>query len=71
MSLLPSGFFDTVVSIEIEKEGAGFISVATGFLAGFLIGKNDSEGKPLYQIFLVTNRHVFEKFSEVFLRFNK
>jgi hypothetical protein len=70
MSLLPSSYLDAVVSIEVEID-AKFSSIATGFLVGFLTGKSNAEGQPLYGIYLVTNRHVFEKLPEVSLRFNK
>ena len=73
--LLPI-YLDAVVSIEIETKPGEKKSIATGFLFGRKLDKPDPSGKPLYLIFLVTNRHVFEDtithqyLERVFLRFN-
>lgn len=69
MALLPSGYLDSVVSIGGYKDGK-YLSLATGFLAGFLTGKKSDQGQPFYKTFLVTNRHVFEGQKQVSLRFN-
>ena len=69
MALLPSGYLDAVVSIGGYKDEK-YLTLATGFLAGFLTGKKNAEGRPLYKTFLVTNRHVFEGQKQVSLRFN-
>ncbi len=69
MALLPRAYLDAVVSIGIDSEGQ-FRSLATGFLVGFLNGEKNSKGLPLYDVFLVTNRHVFENQKQVLLRFN-
>jgi len=71
MSLLPSVFLDAVVSIEVEVEPTEFRSIATGFLVGFSAGEKNDQGQPISRIYLVTNRHVFEQYSNVALRFNK
>lgn len=79
MALIPPDYLNSVVSIEKEqkndKDELQKISVATGFLIGKAVSKNKDE-KPLYRVFLITNRHVFcepraktfEK--ELFFRFN-
>lgn len=71
MSLLPFGYLNTVVSIEVPEEGEKFRAIATGFLVGFSLGEKNDKGEDLFRIFLVTNRHVFRNKREVWLRFNK
>lgn len=70
MSLLPKQYLDAVVSIEILKGDKNYESIATGFLVGFSIGQKDQNGKELFRVFLVTNRHVFQGKNEVFIRCN-
>lgn len=79
MSLIPPHYLNSVVSIEIEnKEINGSmqkISIATGFLIGKQTGESNDKG-PLYRLFIVTNRHVFQNQKtkvfqkHVFFRFN-
>lgn len=71
MSLLPKGYLDAVVSIELSKGDNNFQAIATGFLVGFLSGEKNEHGDSLFRIFLVTNKHVFNNKKEVWLRFNK
>ncbi len=80
MALIPPHFLNSVVSIQVggkDKEGnLKTSSIATGFLLATLRGEKDPEGKDLYNLSLVTNRHVFEnpktgeRLKEVFFRFN-
>lgn len=67
--LIPSDFYNSVVSIEAPSDENEFRCIATGFLCGFIVGK-DKKGQDLYKIFLVTNRHVFRGQKLVYLRFN-
>lgn len=79
MSLIPPGYLNSVVSIEVEiRNDNGALqktSIATGFLVGKPTGESDAVG-PLFKIFIVTNRHVYqnpktkEYLPEVFFRFN-
>lgn len=79
MALIPPHYLNSVVSIEIEgKNDKGepqAISIATGFLVGKATGESNDKG-PLYRLFLVTNRHVFQNkktnnfLKEVLFRFN-
>lgn len=71
MSLLPFGYLNTAVSIEIPEEGDKFRAIVTGFLVGFSLGEKNEKGEDLFRIFLVTNRHVFRNKRKVWLRFNK
>jgi len=79
MSLIPPHYLNSVVSIEVEnKDDKGAlqkVSIATGFLIGKPTGGSNEKG-PLYTIFIVTNRHVYQNVKtkillpEVFFRFN-
>lgn len=79
MALIPPHYLNSVVSIEVErkndKDEIQKVSIATGFLVGKLTGKSNEKG-PLYNLFLVTNRHVFQNektnqlLKEAFFRFN-
>lgn len=68
MALIPPLFQDCVVAIGVEdKDNPSWIA------SGFLYGRQyrvDEKGDKLYKFCLVTNRHVFEKFQQVYLRFN-
>ncbi|KXA90564.1 hypothetical protein AKJ57_04075 [candidate division MSBL1 archaeon SCGC-AAA259A05] len=66
---MPKDYLDAVVSIGgIEEEK--FRSVATGFIVGFSTSEVDEENQPLYETYLVTNKHVFEDREVVQVRFN-
>jgi hypothetical protein len=67
--LIPPQYFNTVVLIGTKTENS-INPIATGFLVGFSAGKTDEKDNPLYKVFLVTNRHVFENKKIVLLRFN-
>lgn len=55
MSLLPDSFLKSTVFI---KNGD---SAGTGFLIGVDSGSKDEKGRTLYNLFLVTNRHVIDE----------
>src|ERR1039458_1279358 len=44
--------------------------IASGFLYGSPTGEKNEQGKTLYRVFLVTNRHVFSAGPMLTLRFN-
>ncbi len=79
MALIPPHYLNSIVSIEVEgkneKGEPQKTSIATGFLVGKANGQSNDQG-PLYNLFLVTNRHVFHNkktnqfLKEVFFRFN-
>jgi len=67
---------DCVVAIGIDNKDVNGHEIdnpktwiATGFLYGYAIKKLDNE-KNQYMISLVTNRHVFNNLSSIYLRFN-
>ncbi len=67
MALIPPFYFDCVVAIG-KPAGHEIAWVASGFLYGeFLRVEGD---RKWYNVFLVTNRHVFQGLKQVFLRFN-
>lgn len=78
MALIPPNYLNAVVSIEISQEKKSEEdnkTIATGFLYGKLISKDSKNNISTYQIFLITNRHVFENdkgesLEKILLRFN-
>lgn len=71
MALLNINNLKTLVAIgELDKRKR-FICQATGFLIGFISHNSKDPVKRSYNLFLVTNRHVFENKEGVYLRFNK
>lgn len=72
MALIPTSFPDCVVAIGIDVPGDSERRwIASGFLYGDHLGKDpNDESKELYHVYLVTNRHVFQELSRVYLRFN-
>jgi hypothetical protein len=69
MALIPPVFLDCVVAIGLEHKESEAVWVASGFLYGDSIGKAQ-DGRPGYQVYLVTNRHVLEGNAQIHLRFN-
>jgi len=71
MALIPPYFLDCVVAIGSTNPKGERMWAASGFLYGHYISPDPAnESKRLYRVYLVTNRHVFEGLSEVYLRFN-
>jgi S1-C subfamily serine protease len=66
--VLPPSYLDAVVAIGTREQECA----ASGFLYSYLLpGEEDvEEGKKKVQIYLVTNRHVFEGLDEVTVRLN-
>ena len=60
MALITATFFNTVVALGQFLDDESIQYTATGFLYGYPTGENDENEQPLYWLFLVTNRHVFE-----------
>jgi S1-C subfamily serine protease len=69
MALIPPTFLDAVVAIGTPDKQGKPVWIASGFLYGRFTGE-EVEGKKAYEIFLVTNRHVLEGKTNIFLRFN-
>ena len=59
MALIPPFFLDCVVAVGFPDEDGGKKWSASGFLYGKLVEEGSAKEKT-YEIFLVTNRHVFE-----------
>ncbi len=68
MALIPPFFLDCVVAIGTDDYDAERVWIASGFLYGRYLKQEAAE--KIYQVFLVTNRHVLEGLSRVYLRFN-
>jgi len=67
MALIPPHFLNCVVAIGFEDANGDRRYAATGFL----YGKRMSVGEPIYNVALVTNRHVFHGQTKAWLRFNR
>ena len=61
MALIPPAFLNSVVALGGSSQDGEIRYTATGFLYGYPSGRSDADGAKLYWIFLVTNRHVFQK----------
>lgn len=70
MALIPPVFLDCVVAIGIDVGEENRRWVASGFLYGNFLSKVDEKNNQLYDVYLVTNRHVLEGQKVVYLRFN-
>ena len=75
MALIPPIFLNSVVALGEQSSDGAMQSHATGFLYGWPLRTVNENGQQLYQVFLVTNRHVFQKAAEkgdiLHARFNK
>jgi len=69
MALIPPFFPDRVVAIGVDSSEGERKCVASGFLYGHHVADLE-DGQKQYMVYLVTNRHVFEGMSKVYLRFN-
>ncbi len=69
MALIPPFFLDCVVAVGFPDEDGRKKWSASGFLYGKLVEEGSAKEKT-YEIFLVTNRHVFEGLESAFVRFN-
>lgn len=61
MALIPPDFLNTVAALGETKQNGEIEYNATGFLYGYPSGRHDDDGNMRYHIYLVTNRHVYEK----------
>lgn len=69
MALIPRFFLDCVVAIGMPSGKEQVNWIASGFLYGDFFQKGE-EGKNIYHVYLITNRHVFKELKQVLLRFN-
>lgn len=68
MALIPPFFLDCVVALGNDDQEGSRQWTASGFLYGHLLkSKRDTNE---YNLYLVTNRHVLEGQSQIYLRFN-
>ena len=75
MALIPPFFMNTVVALGGQSQDGTVQYNATGFLYGHPTGVTDENDAKTYRVFLVTNRHVFQRALErrntLYVRFNK
>lgn len=69
MALLPPFCLDAVVALGVGDDPARRSWIGTGFLYGSLVKDSDPENKSYY-VFLVTNKHVLDGHSKVWIKFN-
>lgn len=69
MALIPPFFIDCVAAIGTENAEGERRWIASGFLYGQRLREGASMPR-LYQVYLVTNRHVFDGLAKAYLRFN-
>lgn len=63
MALIPPHFLKTTVALGLPASNGSVKYDSTGFLYGYPTGEHNENGNPLYYLYLVTNRHVFEGLS--------
>ena len=75
MALLPPHYLNSVVALGGPSSEGMVEYNATGFVYGLLSGVKDEEGNKGYALYLVTNRHVYQRASArqpvMHVRFNK
>lgn len=71
MALFNRQHLKAVTLIERQITKNKFQPLATGFLVGFLVQGDPDPTKRTYRIFLLTNRHVFDGFDKLWVRFDK
>jgi S1-C subfamily serine protease len=72
MALLPPFYLDAVAAIGLNPDPSQRTWIGTGFIVGVELKEDIS--KPLeqkqYNLWLITNKHVFGNFKEVYIKFN-
>lgn len=69
MAIIPQHYKDATTIIGVKNKNGETIWVATGFMVGRFEG-NDSQGKEKYSVYLITNKHVVENFTDIELQYN-
>jgi S1-C subfamily serine protease len=67
--VIPEPYLDAIVAIGTEDSEGNAAWVASGFLYGYPL-EASRHGPRLYQVYLVTNRHVFQGMKRALLRCN-
>ncbi len=70
MALFNKDYLKSVALIE-KEDGENFQPFATGFVVGFLLKDDPDPSKRIYQLFLLTNRHVFQDVDVLWARFDQ
>ncbi len=73
-ALFPPGWVDAVVAIGHNQPNPNgpptWITEASGVFYGYLVKDDPDERKRMYEVFLITNRHVIENHGTIFVRLN-
>ena len=67
---IPQSFLDSVVAIGTDDEHKRLEWIATGFVVGHRVSGRAHSEPAGYRFWLVTNKHVFEGLSKIYLKFN-
>ena len=70
MSLLPPFYLDTVVAIGVGDDQATRKWIGTGFIVGKPIDVSVELAQRQYSIYIVTNKHVLNNVSRIYVKFN-
>lgn len=70
MALFPPEYLDTVVALTQRDDSGTVQFTGTGFLYGHPQGVDPTDGQTWFQVFLITNRHVVERTSQLVARIN-
>ncbi len=70
MAVIPPFFTDCVVAIGHKDQTGAVRWVASGFFYGRLTKDHEDTAKREYAVYLVTNKHVLENQTEIFVRVN-
>lgn len=66
MAIIPSFFMDAVVALGLECQNGGKRWIGTGFI----VSRKDADDPTSFTYFIITNKHVVENQSLIYIRFN-
>lgn len=69
MAIIPQQYKDATTIIGKKDKNGKPVWFATGFMVGRFEGIN-SQGEEMYSVYLITNKHVFENFTDIELQYN-
>jgi hypothetical protein len=70
MAYIPPAFLDTVVAIGTEDDSKNRHWIGTGFLFGKFLNKKPDSEESLYEVWLITNKHVLIGQKDIYIKFN-
>lgn len=70
MALLPPFFLDTVAAIGVGDDSSKRMWIGTGFLFGKRVHRPQSKDKKVWQVWIITNKHVLAGLKCIYVKFN-